>query len=101
MRGVPCRQIGIETSRKLQRQGASMRTIQCAIRTGRSLVLGLAVLALSATSARAAGVLDQVPSDAAVVWKINHLQDTSTKLAGLFQSLGITDFVPMMADPLA
>ncbi|HSV14062.1 MAG TPA: hypothetical protein VLI90_07365 [Tepidisphaeraceae bacterium] len=79
-----------------------MRTIQRAIRSSRSLVLGLAaaVALATASTARAAGVLDQVPSDAAVVWKINHLQDTSTKLAGLFQALGITDFVPTMSDPL-
>jgi hypothetical protein len=55
---------------------------------------------MAASTARAAGVLDQVPSDAAVVWKINRLQDTSTKLAGLFQALGITDFVPTLSDPL-
>src|SRR5436305_387249 len=81
-----------------------MPTIQRAIRTGRSLVLGLAVAALATAStartARAAGVMDQVPADVAAVWKINHIQDTSTKLAALLQALGVTDFVPMMSDPL-
>jgi hypothetical protein len=56
---------------------------------------------LSATGlVRADQVMDLVPSDALVVLKINKLQDTSTKLAGLLQALGITDFVPMMSDPL-
>ncbi len=60
----------------------------------------LAVCGLLAPNCLAGDVLEQVPSDAIVVVKINHLQDTSTKLAALMQALGVTDFAPAMADPL-
>jgi hypothetical protein len=60
----------------------------------------LAVCGLLTPSCWAGDVLEQVPSDAIVVVKINHLQDTSTKLAALMQALGVTDFAPAMADPL-
>jgi hypothetical protein len=51
-------------------------------------------------STAAAQVLDQVPSDSLVVIKINHLADTNTKVASFLQSLGVTDLVPTMKDPL-
>lgn len=71
------------------------------LRVARFVVVGLVALFVAAVSPVLAQVLDQVPSDSLVVLKINHLQDTSTKLAGLMQALGVTDFVPTLADPLA
>jgi hypothetical protein len=47
-----------------------------------------------------AQVMDQVPSDALVVVKVNHLDQTSTKLGELMQALGVVEFAPPMADPL-
>ncbi len=61
-----------------------------------ALILGL----ISPIATAATPVLDEIPSDALVVLKVNHLQDTSTKLAALMQALGVTDFAPAMADPL-
>ncbi len=67
----------------------------------RLMALGLmAVYSLAPSRTQAADVLEQVPSDALGVMKINHLQDTSTKLAALMQALGVTDFAPAMSDPL-
>ena len=48
-----------------------------------------------------AQVMDQVPSDALVVLKINKLADTNGKVTDLLQSLGVTDLVPTLKDPLA
>jgi hypothetical protein len=53
-----------------------------------------------ATHAANAQVMDQVPSDAPVVLKINHLSDTNTKIATLLQTLGVTDLVPSLKNPL-
>jgi hypothetical protein len=47
-----------------------------------------------------ADVLDQVPADAAIVMKVNHIADTNTRLATMLQQLGVTDLVPTMKDPL-
>jgi len=55
---------------------------------------------LAFTFARAADVLDQVPSDALVVLKVNHLKATSDKVAKLANDLGIAQMAPPMADPL-
>jgi hypothetical protein len=44
--------------------------------------------------------MDQVPSDAPVVLKINHLTDVNTKIAALLTTLGVTDIVPTLKDPL-
>jgi hypothetical protein len=77
-----------------------MKVSQRAGRVSRLMAAGLLVLVCRGGAVAWAQVLDQVPSDALVVVKINHLQDTSTKLASLLQALGITDFVPAMSDPL-
>ena len=67
----------------------------------RLAALGLMVVyGLVPSRARAADVMTEVPSDSLAVMKINHLQDTSTKLAALMQALGVTDFAPAMSDPL-
>jgi hypothetical protein len=63
------------------------------------LAAGLAFSAW-ATPAASAQVMDQVPSDAPVVLKINHLADTNTKIAALLTTLGVTDVVPQLKDPL-
>ena len=65
----------------------------------RLAVTAILALAASATLAPAA-VLDEVPSSALVVFKVNHLQDTSKKLGEMLQALGVTDFVPQASDPL-
>jgi hypothetical protein len=71
-----------------------------AAKVARLWVSGLALVMLGGVSARAQ-VLDQIPSDAVTVIKVNHLQETSTKLGDLMQALGVTDFAPQAADPLA
>jgi hypothetical protein len=76
-----------------------MKTLGRTVRAGRLWGTGLALVLCAAVSARGQ-VLDQVPDDALAVFKINHLQDTSKKLAELMQALGVTDFAPAMADPL-
>jgi hypothetical protein len=71
----------------------------------RALKLSCAVAAVwclsGLASASRGDVLDQVPSDALVVTKINHIQDTNTKISSLLQALGVTDLVPTTKDPLA
>jgi hypothetical protein len=71
----------------------------------RTLRLALAVLAgglgLSAAARAAhAQALQQVPADALVVLKINHLDDTNGKVSALLQQLGVVDLVPQAKDPL-
>jgi hypothetical protein len=67
-----------------------------------SCILAAAAICLSGLASPAsAQVMDQIPSDALVVIKINHLQETDTKVANLLQTLGVTDLVPTMKDPLA
>src|SRR4026207_649700 len=48
-----------------------------------------------------AQVLQQVPSDALVVIKVNNLKATSDKLAKFAEALGLAAISPEMADPLA
>lgn len=60
----------------------------------------LAALCMVWTGAARADVLSQVPADAAVVIKLNHVSDTNQKVAALLQQLGVTDLVPTMKDPL-
>ena len=48
-----------------------------------------------------AQVLDQVPSNALVVIKVNNLKATSDKLAKFSEALGLAAVSPEMADPLA
>jgi hypothetical protein len=76
-----------------------MRKINRAVLFGCVLALGWST-GLTVAPARA-DVLDQMPSDAAIVIKLNHLADTNTRLASLLQQLGVTDLVPTMKDPLA
>lgn len=58
------------------------------------------LLSTAGLSARA-DVMEQVPSDALVVWKVNHLDATNAKLIDLFGQLGVADIVPNMKDPMA
>jgi len=56
---------------------------------------------LCAASVARAQVLEQVPSDALAVLKVNNLQSVSQKLAKFCQDLGIAAMQPEMNDPLA
>jgi len=77
-----------------------MKTVKRAWKVGCILAAAICLSGLASPIARAQ-VLDQVPSDSLVVIKMNHLQDTNTKIANLLQTLGVTDLVPTMKDPLA
>jgi len=48
-----------------------------------------------------AQALKQIPADAAVVFRINNVQVLSDKVASLSKKLGVADFAPQLADPLA
>ncbi len=64
--------------------------------------LGMVALLLGwATSAVAAGVLEQSPENAMVVVKVRNLQETNTKAAALIDKLGLANFNPALSDPLA
>lgn len=64
-----------------------------------------AMLALCAAMSVAgwaqAGVMDKVPADAMVVIKASNLAETSAKFGKLSEKLGLTMFMPQLADPLA
>lgn len=69
----------------------------------RWIVAGVAMAMLAANgllNAVQAQVLDQVPSDALVVVKVNRLSATSQKLAKFAQDLGLAAMAPPLADPL-
>ena len=68
-------------------------------RAGRAAVAVVVVLCVCA-AARAEGVLDQVPADAWVVFRINHLEQTNKKAATWAEAMGIAQLSPEMADPL-
>ena len=72
------------------------------VRRGSKRIAAAVMMALAVSAGRSqAAVLDEVPSTALVVFKVNHLQDTSKKLADMLQAIGVTDFVPAASDPLA
>jgi hypothetical protein len=77
-----------------------MKTVRHAIKSSCVVAAAWCLLGLTAPLAQAQ-VLNQVPSDALVVLKINKLQETNTKVANLLQTLGLTDLVPTLKDPLA
>ena len=64
------------------------------------VALALLVALVFSTAARAAGVLEQVPSDAWVVVKVSNLQQTSDKVAKWAEQLGLAQAVPQFADPI-
>ena len=76
-----------------------MKTMKRALKA--SCILAAAICITGLVSPVTAQVMDQIPSDALVVIKINHLQETDTKVSNLLQTLGVTDLVPTMKDPLA
>jgi hypothetical protein len=80
--------------------GAPMISFRRAIKTGRFVTVALSLVLCTAVGSARAQVLDQVPSDALLVVKINHMDQTSTKLGELMQALGVVEFAPPMADPL-
>jgi len=69
------------------------------IRYGAGAVLAMLAIIAAATPA-AAQVMKQVPKDAAVVVKVNNLQQTAEKLKDMSQKLGLGDVNPVIADPL-
>jgi hypothetical protein len=63
-------------------------------------LLAAGALSAAAPAARAQA-LKQVPSDALVVVKINHLSDTNAKVSALLEQMGVVDLVgPQAKDPL-
>ena len=68
----------------------------------RSALAAFLVALFVCTAARTqAQVLEQVPSNALVVLKINKLQDVNTKIGRWVESMGIGAFAPQALDPLA
>lgn len=65
----------------------------------RGAVLALALVVMMSSAVRAQ-VLQQVPSDAMVVLKVNNLKGTSDKIATLAKDLGVAAMLPEAADPL-
>ena len=63
-------------------------------------VMVAAVVFCYAAAARAEGVLDQVPSDALVVIKVNRLQQTNQKAGKWTEALGLAQLSPDAANPL-
>jgi hypothetical protein len=59
------------------------------------------LVTLSAGTAARAQVLEQVPSDALVVFKVSNLKAVSDKVAKFGAALGLDAMVPQFADPLA
>src|SRR4051812_7302696 len=57
-------------------------------------------LAMMMASTLRAQVLQQVPSDALIVFKVNNLQATSDKIGKFAQDLGLVAAQPMLANPL-
>ena len=76
-----------------------MKTVSRAVKTSCILAAVWCLSGLASPMAQAQ-VMDQVPSDALIVLKVNHLQDTNTKVSDLLTSLGLTDLIPTMKDPL-
>ena len=68
-------------------------------RPGRAL-LAAAVVFCFCAAARAEGVLDQVPADAWVVFRVNRLEQTNKKVAAWAEAMGLAQMSPEMADPL-
>ena len=77
-----------------------MKTVSRAIKASCAVAVALCLSGWALPAAQAQ-VMSQVPSDALVVIKVNKLQATNTKVASLLQTLGLTDLVPTLKDPLA
>jgi len=70
------------------------------IRRARRAVVAVALVVCFCASARAQGVLDQVPADAWVVMRVNKLEQTNKKVAAWAEAMGIAQMSPEAADPL-
>ena len=77
-----------------------MKTVRRAVKASCVLAAAWCLIGFNAPAAQAQ-VLNQVPSDALVVVKINKLSETNAKISNFLQTLGLTDVVPMLKDPLA
>ncbi len=80
-------------------QGVGMRTINRGCRIGELMAAGLLAVLAGGQGLRA-DVMSQMPADAALVVKINHIADTNKKVGILMEQLGITDMEPSLKDPL-
>jgi hypothetical protein len=76
-----------------------MKTVRFAFKTSCVLAAAMCASVLASRSAMAQ-VLDQVPSDALAVVKVNHIAETNTKLSNLMQKLGVSDVFPPAKDPV-
>src|SRR4051812_5175944 len=70
------------------------------IRRAAAVMVAAVVLCYAAAGARAEGVLDQVPSDALVVIKVNRLEQTNQKAGKWTEALGLAQLSPDAANPL-
>ena len=70
------------------------------VRRARRAVVAVALVVCFCASARAQGVLDQVPADAWVVLRVNKLEQTNKKVAAWAEAMGIAQMSPEAADPL-
>src|SRR5437867_3825344 len=70
------------------------------IRRAAAVMVAAIMCCFVAAAARAEGVLDQVPSDALVVIKINHLDQTNQKIAKWAEAMGLAQLRPEAANPL-
>jgi hypothetical protein len=66
----------------------------------RRVVAAVAIGAIAWCASVKAQVLDQVPSDAIVVLKINNLQGVSDKVAKMAKDFGVDEFQPQFKNPL-
>jgi hypothetical protein len=67
----------------------------------RSFVVGLVAVLFVLSGYAKAQVLQQVPSNALMVVKVNKLKQTSDKLGAFLKQIGVVEMQPDLADPLA
>jgi hypothetical protein len=70
------------------------------MRTIRATVIAVTAMVMVVCTAVRANVLEQIPSDALVVIKVNNLQQASQRISAFSQQLGLAQMVPQFADPL-
>jgi hypothetical protein len=82
-----------------QEKELEMKTVSRAVKASCMLAAVWCLSGFTGPAAQAQ-VLNQVPSDALVVLKINKLADTNTKISNFLQTLGVTDLQPTLKDPI-
>src|SRR4051812_25596844 len=73
---------------------------QLAVMVATSVLLAMVMLGTSRAQAQQASVLDNVPGDAMVVFKVKNLEAVSKKIAKVAKDLGLDQMSPELADPL-